>query len=310
MIRYIFQRLLAMLGVLLGISLIAFSLATIAPGDPAQMLLQLQKGGDTPTAAEVSAFRTQLGLDAPAPQRYVRWLMRLLRGDLGISYRTGQSILAEIGARMPATIVLALVSLLIAMGVGLPLGILAAVRQGTWLDALCRLLALIGATIPSYLLSLLLIYLFAVVLGWLPSFGYGTPRHLVLPAIALSASIAPRLMRLTRAGLLEVLGQDYIRTAHMKGLPVGHVLWVHALKNTWLPIVTAIALSMGGLLSGAVIVETIFSWYGIGKYVVDAIAVRDYPVIQGVTLYMTVMVVGINFMADLCCLWLDPRVER
>lgn len=308
MMSLLAQRLLATGGVLLGISLLVFALTAVTPGDPAQMLLQVQKGGETPTAAELAAMRTQLGLDAPAPTRYLRWLGQVVRGDLGISYRTGLPVWTEIGNRLPATLLLAVVSLSLAVGIGLPLGVVAALRRGSWVDALCRFLALIGATLPSYLLSLLLIYLFAVVLGWLPSFGDATFRHLVLPATALAASIAPRLMRLTRAGMLEVLTQDYMRTAQMKGLPAWHLLWGHALRNGWLPIVTVIALSLGHLLSGAVIVETIFSWYGIGKYLIDAIAVRDYPVIQGVTLYMALMVVAVNLFADLAYRWLDPRI--
>lgn len=308
MMRFLAQRLLATGGVLLGISLLVFALAAVTPGDPAQLLLQVQKGGETPTAAELAAMRTQLGLDASAPTRYLRWLGQVVRGDLGISYRTGLPVWTEIGSRLPATLLLAVVSLSLAVGIGLPLGVVAALRRGSWVDAVCRFLALIGTTLPSYLLSLLLIYFFAVVLGWLPSFGAATCRHLVLPATALAASIAPRLMRLTRAGMLEVLTQDYMRTAQMKGLPSWHRLWGHALRNGWLPIVTVIALSLGHLLSGAVIVETIFSWYGIGKYLIDAIAVRDYPVIQGVTLYMALMVVAVNLFADLAYHWLDPRI--
>lgn len=295
-------------GILLGISLIAFTLTVIAPGDPAQILLHIQNGGDVPTKAEVEAMREKLGLDDPLPQRYLYWLGQVFRGDLGISYRTGQPVFTEISKRLPATFLLALTSLGIAVGLGIPLGVLAALHRGSSLDTISRLIALMGATIPNYLLSLLLIYAFAVVLGWLPSFGYGTPRHLVLPAIALAVGIMPRLMRLTRASLLEVLSQEYMRTARMKGLPSTHILWLHAMKNAWLPIVTAIALSLGHLLSGAVIVETVFSWYGIGKYVVDAIALRDFPVIQGVTLYVALMVVIVNLLVDLCYQWLDPRV--
>ena len=300
---------MAMGGILLGISLIAFTLTVTAPGDPAQILLHLQNGGDTPTKAEVEAMREKLGLDDPLPQRYLYWLGQVLRGDLGISYRTGQPVFTEISKRFPATLLLALTSLSIAASLGIPLGILAALHRGSSIDTVSRLLALMGATIPNYLLSLLLIYVFAVVLGWLPSFGYGGPRHLVLPAIALAMGIMPRLMRLTRASLLEVLSQEYMRTARMKGLPSAHILWHHAMKNAWLPIVTAITLSLGNLLGGAVIVETVFSWNGIGKYVIDAIALRDFPVIQGVTLYVALMVVIVNLLADLCYQWLDPRVQ-
>ena len=309
MLTYLLQRLAAMVGVLFGISIIVFALTVAAPGDPAAILLEIENGGVTPTTEEVALFRTQLGLDASAPQRYLTWLGQMLTGDLGRSYRSRQPITTELGLRLPATLQLTAVSLLLATGLGLPLGMVAVVWRSPWLDLLIRLLVLVGGAIPSYVLALLLILLFAVKLGWLPAFGSGTPRHIILPALALAGGTIAQLMRLTHASMTETLQQEYIRTAQMKGVAPTTVVVRHALRNGLLPIVTALGLSMGHLLSGAVIVETIFNWYGIGKYAVDAIFLRDYPVIQAVTLYMAVAFVLVNLLVDLLYRWIDPRVR-
>jgi len=309
MLTYLLQRLAAMVGVLFGISIIVFALTVAAPGDPAAILLEIENGGVTPTTEEVALFRTQLGLDASAPQRYLTWLGQMLTGDLGRSYRSRQPITTELGLRLPATLQLTAVSLLLATGLGLPLGMVAVVWRSPWLDLLIRLLVLAGGAIPSYVLALLLILLFAVKLGWLPAFGSGTPRHIILPALALAGGTIAQLMRLTHASMTETLQQEYIRTAQMKGVAPTTVVVRHALRNGLLPIVTALGLSMGHLLSGAVIVETIFNWYGIGKYAVDAIFLRDYPVIQAVTLYMAVAFVLVNLLVDLLYRWIDPRVR-
>lgn len=308
MLTYLLQRLAAMVGGLFGISIIVFALVVAAPGDPATILLEIENGGVTPTAEEVALFRTQLGLDARAPQRYLTWLGQVLTGDLGRSYRSRQPIMSELAARLPATLQLTGVSLVLAIGIGLPLGIGSVVWRNRWLDLLVRLLVLVGGAIPSYVLALLLILLFAVKLDWLPAFGSGTPRHIILPALALAGGAIAQLMRLTHASMTETLQQEYIRTARMKGVAPATVIVRHALRNGLLPIVTAVGLSMGHLLSGAVIVETIFNWYGIGKYAVDAIFLRDYPVIQAVTLYMAVAFVLVNLLVDLLYRWIDPRV--
>jgi len=309
MLTYLLQRLAAMVGVLFGISIIVFALVVAAPGDPAAILLEIEKGGVTPTAEELALFRSQLGLDAPAPQRYLTWVGQALTGDLGRSYRSRQPIIRELAARLPATLQLTGVSLVLAIGIGLPLGIGSVVWRNRWLDLLVRLLVLVGGAIPSYVLALLLTLLFAVKLGWLPAFGSGTPRHIILPALALAGGTIAQLMRLTHASMVETLQQDYVRTAQMKGVAPATVLLRHALRNGLLPIVTALGLSVGHLLSGAVIVETIFNWYGIGKYAVDAIFLRDYPVIQAVTLYMAVAFVLVNLLVDLLYRWIDPRVR-
>lgn len=308
MLRAIADRLLALCGVLLGISLLTFGLSVLAPGDPAYSLLELYNPGSNPSREAVDLMRAQLGLNAPAPLRYLRWLAAVLQGDMGVSYRTGQPIVAEILARLPATLLLTGTSLLLAVAIGLPLGIVSAVRSGSLWDGLGRLVALCGATVPSYVLSLVLILIFAARLRWLPAFGAGSPAHLILPSVALAAGSIAQITRLTRASMLEALQQDYVRTARAKGLRERSVLLGHVLRNALLPVVTTLGLILGSLLSGSVIVETIFSWYGLGKYAVDAIFLRDYPVIQATTLYIALIVVLINAVVDLLYLWINPKL--
>lgn len=309
MAGYVLRRLLALAGILVGISVVTFGLTTIAPGDPAYAVVALEQPGSTPTAAAVAVKRDELGLDRPAPERYLRWSSAALRGDLGLSYRSGRPVTAEIAARIPATAALAGASLAIAVLVGLPCGLLAATRSGSAWDAASRLLALAAATVPTYVLGLVLVLVFAARLDVLPAFGSGTLRHLVLPAVALSAGPTAQLARLSRASLLEVLHRDYVRTARAKGLPARRVVVVHAARAAVLPVLTVAGLSVGQLLGGAVIVETIFSWNGVGKYGVDAIFLRDFPVIQGVVLYAAAAVVLVNLAVDLLYPLIDPRLR-
>jgi peptide/nickel transport system permease protein len=226
-----------------------------------------------------------------------------------VSYRSGQPIMVELAQRLPATIMLAVTSLALAMVISIPLGIASAVWRGSLVDGFSRLLALLGAAVPSYLLALLLILLFAVTLHWLPAIGYGSLRQLVLPAVALAVGSSAQLLRLTRANMLEVLQQDYVRTARAKGMRERRVIWVHALKNAILPVVTVLGMNVGHLLGGTVIVETVFSWPGVGKYAIDAIFLRDYPVIQGFVLYLAVIFLLVNLLVDLTYRWLNPRLH-
>ena len=309
MAGYVARRVLSLAGILVGISVVAFGLSALAPGDPAFAVLALEQPGSTPTAAAVEVKRAELGLDQPAPERYARWLAGAVRGDLGISHRSGRPVAAEIASRLPATFALAAASLAIAALVGLPLGMLAAVRSGSRWDSASRVLAVAGASVPTYVLSLLLVLVFAAQLKVLPAFGSGTLRHLALPAVALSAGVTAQVARLSRASLLEVLGQDYLRTARSKGLSPLRVLLVHAARPAVIPVLTLAGLSAGQLLGGAVIVETIFSWNGVGKYAVDAIFLRDYPVIQGVALYAAVAVALVNLAVDLAYPLIDPRLR-
>lgn len=306
---YLVRRLLTLPVLLLGISIISFTLLNLAPGDPAYSILKDRNSGEEPAPEDILALRKELRLDDPVVVRYGRWLLGAVQGDLGVSYRGGQPIMRELWQRFPATLMLTGTALLLATVVGIPLGIGAALRRGSSTDGLSRLLALVGAAIPSYVLALLLILVIGVKLNWLPTIGYGSPKHLILPAIALAAGSSAQLMRLTRASMLEVLQQDYVRTARAKGLNERVVICVHALKNALLPVVTVLGINLGHLLGGTVIVESIFSWPGVGKYAVDSIFLRDFPVIQGFVLYMGLIFLLVNLAVDLSYRWLDPRLH-
>ena len=307
--HYLGRRLLTLPLLLVGISVISFLLLNFAPGDAAEITLRRQNNGIAPSREAVAALRWELGLDAPLPVQYVRWLSRTLRGDLGESYRSGDSIAAELARRLPATGLLAASSLALAVAVGLPLGLVAAIKPGSWLDVASRLLALVGAAVPSYVLALVLMLVFAVRLDWLPATGYGGPQNLVLPALALSFGVLAQLMRLTRASMLETLGQDYLRTARAKGLREWAVVGRHALKNALLPVITVTGTSAGHLLGGGVIIETIFGWPGVGQFVVVGIIQRDYPVVQGFVLYLALIFLLVNLLVDVTYRWVDPRLH-
>jgi len=305
---YISRRALYLIPVWLGISLLAFALGNLAPGDPVEMILQ-QRTGEVPTRAAVEQLREQLGLNAPAPVRYARWVARAARGDLGLSYRTGAPVENALVERLPSTLELAAASLFLSILVALPLGAAAALRQGTWVDHLSRVIALFGTSVPSFLLGYALMLLFAVSLHLLPVAGSDGPASLVMPVLTLAMSETAALTRLTRASMLDVLGEDYVRTARAKGLPQRLVVIRHALRNALNPLVTLTGVRAGRLLGGAVIVETIFARPGIGKLVVDSIHDRDYPLIQGFVLLMGTVFVLANLIVDLSYAGLDPRVR-
>lgn len=306
--RYLLRRLANVVLVWLGISLLAYSLANLAPGDPAYIMLRRQTG-EVPSDAEVQALRAELGLNDPFPIRYGRWLGHAVTGDLGTSYRTGEPVLRGLSDRFMATLEVAVSALLVAVAVALPLGITSAVRRNGALDHASRLVALIGASMPSFWLGYVLIIVFAVSLKLLPVAGYGTPQHLLLPALTLGLGAAAGLTRLTRASLLEVLDEEYVRTARAKGLSERAAVLRHALRSALIPIITIVGMRFGFLLGGAVIVETVFAWPGVGKFVVDSIYDRDYPVIQGFVLFMGTVFVLLNLLVDVSYVWLDPRIR-
>ena len=303
------RRLATLPLLMVGISIISFLLLNFAPGDAAEITLKRQNSGISPSKEAVAALRQELGLDASLPVRYGRWVSDAVRGDLGESYRTGSSISGELFRRMPATLLLATTALALAVAVGIPLGILAAVKRGTWLDTACRMLALVGAAIPSYVMAPALMLLFAVKLDWVTAIGYGSPEQLILPAVALSFGTMAQLMRLTRASVLEILGQDYMRTARAKGLTETVIVWRHGLKNALLPVVTVLGTSTGYLLGGAIIIETIFGWPGVGQFMITGITQRDYPVVQGFVVYIAVIFLLVNLIVDISYRWLDPRLH-
>ncbi|MEW5920398.1 MAG: nickel ABC transporter permease [Bacillota bacterium] len=305
--RYLLKRFLYLIPIMLGVSIITFALINLAPGDPAELILQAD--GMELTREAVEALREELGLNDPFYVRYGRWLWNVCRLDLGESFRTGRPVTEEIFYRLPATIELTFAALVFMVIVALPAGILSALYRHTLIDHLNRLWALLGASLPGFWLGLMLIYLFAVRLGLLPVMGRGSLHHLVLPAVTLGFGMAAVYTRILRASMLEALGQEYIRVARAKGLKEKWVIGRHALKNALLPAVTLLGMSFGHLLGGAAIVETIFAWPGVGKFAVDSIFNRDYPVIQGYALFMAVVFVLANLMVDLSYVSLDPRIR-
>lgn len=308
MLRYIARRIAYLVPVWLGISILAFALSLLAPGDPVRQILQAG-GIDAPSAEQVRALRQDLRLDDPPPVRYVRWLADAVRGDFGRSYRTGEPVLRSLIDRFPRTAQLAVVAITLGLIIAIPLGVISALLRNSLIDQLARVGALVGASIPSFWLAYLLIIVFAVQLRILPVAGASEPRHLVLPALTLAIGAAAGLTRLTRSAMLEELFHDYVRTARSKGLRERAVVFRHALRNALLAIVTVTGIRLAALLGGAVIVETIFAWPGIGKYVVDSIFNRDYPTIQGFVLFTGTIVLLVNLAVDVSYVWLDPRVR-
>jgi len=306
--KYITKRLAMVSIVLMGVTLVAFSAMCLAPGDPAEVIALARYGEDL-SASQVETLREAEGLNAPVHVQYLIWLSHLLRLDLGKSLVTSEDILSEIRQKLPATAELAIASLLISLLIALPAGILGALRKNTLLDKSCMFVSLVGVSIPNFWLGLLLIWLFALTLHIFPSFGYGSLKHLVLPALTLGTSMAAVTARLTRASLLEVLGQEYIVAARARGFDEHTILFRHALKNALLPVITFAGMQFGYLLGGAVIVETIFSWPGIGKLLVDSIFARDFSMVQGCVLFIAVLFSLSSLAVDILYAVLDPRIR-
>ena len=309
MAAYLIRRLVTLPLLLLGISALSFTLLNLAPGDPAEIVLRQRNPGQLPDPAAVAAMRSELGLDAPLPAQYARWAARAVSGDLGRSYVNEQPIAPQLARRTVPTALLTAVALALALLVAVPVGVLSARGRGGPIDAVARLAALVGAAVPSYALAYGLIILFAVKLSWLPALGYGSAAQFALPSVALSLAPMAQMTRLIRASTLETLNQDYIRTARAKGLPERAVLSRHALRNALLPAIGATGVNLGYLLSGAVIIETIFSWPGLGQLMVSAALTRDFPVVQGFVAYIAVVVLLVNLAADIALRIADPRLR-
>jgi peptide/nickel transport system permease protein len=305
--RYLLERVLAAVPTLLALTLVAFVLTTAARGDPA--LEALQQSGDVPSPETLALYRKQLGLDAPLPVRYARWLKGAVQGDLGRSYLTRRPVAEMIGERVRATLILGTSALIFSSILGIGLGTLFAMRHDTWIDHAGRLGTVLLASIPAFWLAISLIVLFGEKLRLLPVAGFGVDRHLVLPTLALSLGPASALMRLTRARMLEIMGQDYIRTARAKGVGAMGVAWRHVLRNAAIPIAGLLGLRFGHILAGAVIVESIFAWPGMGSVVLTAISGRDLPVIGGYVLIAGLLFIVANLVVDLCYALLDPRIR-
>jgi len=312
-VTFLVHRLLATLVTVLGVVTLAFLLIHIAPGDPAELLL----GDYTGVTPQVLAdLRARLGLDRPLPVQYLTYAASVLRGDLGRSFRTNQPVLSEIVGQAPFTILLAAAGVLIAVLLGVPSGIVTAVRRNSMIDYVTTTIAMLWLSSPSFWFGILLIYFLAYKLGWFPVFGAGSwgdwkslVSHLVLPAAAIGARSAALIARMTRSSMLEVLHQDYVRTAWAKGLAQHEVIYRHALRNAAIPVITIIGLDIAYLLGGAVVTETVFARPGLGKLVVDAIYARDYPMVQGAIMVFAFGILMVNLLVDLSYAVVDPRIR-
>lgn len=302
--RYVLNRLAQALLVLLGVSLIVFVLLQVA-GDPVLIMMS----GTAITEAQLQAMRHEMGLDAPAPVRYGRFVLGLVTGNLGDSLRSGRPALPLVLERAPATLLLTFSSLMFALMIAVPIGVISVMRPGGIADAAGRMLATFGQATPVFWLGITMILIFAVQFRWLPPAGYGTWQHLVLPTIALGLYPMARISRLLRSSLLEVIYQDYIRTARAKGLTERRIITRHALRNAALPVVTIVGLTFGGLLGGAVVTETIFAWPGVGQLAVQAIYNRDANLIQAAVMVAAIAFTLVNLAVDVCYAALDPRIR-
>ena len=314
MSRFLVRRLLLLAPVLMGVSVIVFLVLHLAPGDPAEIML-----GSQATQEDRLRLRADLGLDDPLHVQYGRWLGHVVRGDLGRSLWMRRPVLGEVLVRLKATLILTSTALVLSSIGGVALGILSATRPNSWLDRTSAVASLFGASMPVFWLGIVLMVVFSLTLGWLPASGMYAPygggdvedllRHLVLPALTLAAASVTIVARLTRSAMLEVLGQDYIRTARAKGLVERRIVVRHALKNALVPIVTVIGVQAGYLLGGAVLTETVFAWPGVGTLMVQGILARDIPLVQGCVLVVALTFVLVNLFVDLLYAWLDPRIR-
>jgi ABC-type dipeptide/oligopeptide/nickel transport system permease component len=314
MSRYILRRMLGLVGVLLGVSIVLFVALHLAPGDPAQLLL-----GPLVRADDLARLREELGLDRPLPIQYLTWLGHLLQGDLGRSIASHRPVLTEVVERFQATALLAGASLLISASVGVTVGVLAAVNRGGWIDRVSMVLALLSMSTPSFWLGMVLIIVFSLVFGVLPGSGMISPRgdggvldvlaHLVLPAITLAAVPTAVISRLTRASMLEAIEQDYVRTGRGKGLSDRRLVIGHVMPNALIGVATLVGIEAGYLLAGAVLVETVFAWPGLGSLLVTSILKRDFPLVQGGVMLIAVTYVLVNLATDLAYAYLDPRIR-
>jgi peptide/nickel transport system permease protein len=312
MFTYIIRRLLFMLPVALLVSFMTFMLIHLVPGDPARVLL-----GEDATPQAVAALQHQLGLDKPIPQQFALWLWQAIHGNLGDSIQLQQPVTQALLQRLPVTLELGLASLLYSVALAIPLGVYSATHRNSWIEWLVNVSSLVGTAIPGFVLALVLIFLFAVALRIFPPGGYtpftedpaGNIRDLILPMVALGTGTVAVNLRQIRASMIEVLEQDYVRTARAKGLGEGRVNYIHALRNALIPLITIVGLQVGAILGGAVVIETIFLWPGIGALAVNSIFSKDYPVVQGVVLLAAFSYMLVNLLVDVSYVFLDPRIR-
>lgn len=303
--RYVLKRLLMLIPVLLGVILIIFVLNEITPGDPARAI-----AGEFATEEDVAKLREEMGLNDPFIVRFGDYIINLVtKGDFGISYQTKQPVINEIRDRFPTTLLLAVLSTLFMLCVGIPLGIVSATRQYSVLDNVCTVVGLIGVSMPTFWQGLMSILLFSIYLGWLPASGFYGPSYWILPVFTIGTANAAKIMRMTRSSMLDVIHQDYIRSARAKGLSERKIIQKHALKNALIPILTVIGINFGTLLGGAVVTEAVFAIPGLGKYMVDAIKSRNYPVISGGVICLAVLFSLVTILVDVLYAFVDPQVK-
>lgn len=302
--KYIFRRILSLIPVIIGVTFIVFMILNLAPGNSARMIL-----GDQATPEQVAELERQMGLDQPILVQYANYMIKLVQGDLGTSYRTNQPVALEVFSRFPYTLILALVSTFFSVLLAIPLGIVAATKQNTPIDTITMVISLIGVSMPMFWLSLLLILLFSLNLGWFPVSGAKSISSIVLPAFALGFMNMALVARTTRSSMLETIRQDYIRTALSKGVSRKKVIRKHAFRNALIPTVTVVGLQIGNLLGGAVLAETVFAWPGIGRLMVQAIAGRDIPMVLGCIIVFTVSISVVNLIVDILYGFIDPRIR-
>lgn len=301
---YILKKILALPLILIGVSLLVFVAIRALPGDPARLM-----AGPEATQEAVDAMTTRLGLDRSLPEQYASFAYGAVRGDLGTSIKSKLPVTAEISERLPFTIGLAITAYLLAIGIGVPAGMIAAIYRHGWPDQAVMILAIAGASIANFWLALMAMNTFSVQLGWLPLLGATSWKSFILPSITLAVLPTAVIARMTRSSMIEVMSQDYIRTAYAKGVLPRNIYWSHALRNALIPIITIVGLNFGSLMGGAVVTESVFNWPGIGRFLVDAVRYRDYPVIQGVTLVAVSGVVIMNFLAELLIAVLNPKIR-
>jgi glutathione transport system permease protein len=304
MLAYFLRRLVGTVPVLVAVSIFVFGFVHLLPGDPARLI-----AGPDASQQDVQSVREALGLDQPLWRQYLRYVDQTAHGELGRSSRTRQPVASEIGARFMPTLWLTIAAMLWATIVGAAIGVLSGVRRGRWQDQAGMVLAVSGISFPGFWLGLLLIDLFAVRLRWLPSGGYGTWQHFVLPSFTLGLGVAAVLARFTRSAFVEVASEDYVRTARAKGLPERRVIWTHTLRNALIPVITMTGLQFGFLLGGAVVVETVFSWPGLGRLMIDSVSYRDYPVIQAEIMLFSLEFILINLAVDLLYAAVNPEIR-
>ncbi len=304
MLKYIGRRLLMLIPVLLGVTFIVFSIMYMTPGDPAQLIL-----GESAPPEAVAELRADMGLEDPFIVQYGRFVVNAVQGDFGKSYTTKRDVFSEIFARFPNTLKLAGVGVLLAIAIGIPVGIISATRQYSFIDSASMIGALLGVSMPNFWLGLMLILFFSVNLGWLPSSGSETFKHMILPAITLGTGAAAIITRMTRSSMLEVIRQDFIRTARAKGVAEKKVINKHALKNALIPVITVVGLQFGYLLGGAVLTETVFSWPGVGRLLVEAIRQKDTPTVLASVVFMATTFSFVNLLVDVLYAYVDPRIK-